>query len=130
MPHRLRGKALPVLHPLEQLYIELESIDLDLILSVQNGVTTTLERSVKKRELSLGRIGDAIEKSCGEGVSEMARQRILVMQDQAVDRNKRIVSMLSGLYAVAKEEWLKVGAGRVRRSPYARRMTSSRRLTA
>lgn len=113
---------------LEHLYVGLESIDLAVILKAQDGTLTGLAPLLKKREEQLKKIGFALDEASVGGIAAAERDHVLVLQDGAVTRNKRIVTLMGSLYTSAKEEFLRLNASRAKTSPYGKRPSRFQRV--
>lgn len=115
---------------LEHLYVGLESIDLAVILKAQDGKLAGLTPLLKKREDQLKKIGSALDAAFAEGIAVAERDHVLALQDGAVTRNKRIVTLMGSLYTLAKEEFLRLNASRAKASPYGRPRSRFQRVMA
>lgn len=124
------SKGNPMPSNLEHLYVELESIDLAVILKAQECELAGLPHLLKKRESQLGKIGRVLGEMTSWGIPTAEQDRVLSLQDCAVFRNKRIVTLLGSLYTLAKEEFLKLSASRAKASPYGRVRTLHGRFSA
>lgn len=115
---------------LERLYVELESVELSLILKAQSGDVRGLSPLLQKRRDRLEKIGAALGCLAVAGMDGSELDRARSLQDAAVFRNKRIVTLLRKLYTSTKEEFLKLNASRAKVSPYGRPHSRFQRVTA
>lgn len=119
-----------MLSQIKTLYKELESIDLNLLVSVQNRALHDLSYSLRERERQLKKIGMLLEDIPSQELAERDQDDLLSLQDGAVCRNQRIIAEIRNLCTTTQQEFIKCRASGPKSSPYTQRKRTTRRLKA
>ncbi len=122
-----KWRIIRMLNPIKNLFEQLESADLDLLINIQGGIVPLLEPGLRRRARCLDQIQTEMSVAVWQNDEEKALVR--TWQERALERNKRIVSQMRSLYTAAKGEFLKCRSGHLV-SPYKSKKTPMNRIRA
>lgn len=109
---------------IQSLYAELESLDLDLILSAETGDVANVSQSLQLRQKCLNSL---VANLSSGNVLMSERDDLQERQNRAKARHERIVEVYAKLRDQAKSQLLQTGLrGGFNNSPYARKIQPRR----
>ncbi len=115
---------------LKNLYVELESIDINLLICIQNKAMHSVAPHLRTREKKLAGISLLMSDLSGGDVDREEHEVLAAMQSRTLLRSERIRMMLSHLHAEAKQGFVKFSSVRTRPTPYAHKPAAQHRVKA
>lgn len=108
-----------ILNQIKDSFQELESIDLNLLLQIQNKSLSSLSTSLQNREKQLKKIGILLEQIDQENaLFSDDHDHLQTMQQAAIQRNQRIMTEVREWHNLSKQELMKFHEKKPRKNPY------------
>ena len=119
-----------MINQLTLLYKELESIDMNILMSAQDHQLATLAPLLKSRETKLRGISCLMAELTQDHIEEKEHADLMLLQEQAINRSERIRIVLNQMYVASKNDFLKCNNGKARNTPYSKKSKSQHHIKA